>query len=82
MVHQVRSSVIGSSARGFFCARDSSNRSATSSSVPAPNTANAISAMRQPRYCASRPPSGALAQAITPRPVRPLDMMRAPSTGA
>jgi hypothetical protein len=38
--------------------------------------------MRHPKRSESRPPTGALAQAITPRPVRPLDITLAPSAGA
>jgi hypothetical protein len=59
----------------------SSKRNAISASVAAPNTATPSSVARQPNRSDSRPPSGALAQAITPRPLRPLDMARAASTG-
>ena len=47
----------------------------------APNTANANRAIRQPNQPDSNPPSGAETQAITPRPVSPLDITRVPSTG-
>jgi hypothetical protein len=67
--------------RRFAGGTVSSKRSAISASVAAPNTATPSSVARQPNRSDSRPPSGALAQAITPRPLRPLDMARAASTG-
>ena len=81
MCRQVRSSVAGRSACGFFCRKVSLKRKAISASVQTPNSVTASSAARQPYSCDRRPPSGALMQASTPRPLKPLDMMRAPSVG-
>ena len=82
LLEHVVTRVRGSSARGFFSVRVSSKRSTIVASAIAPNTSSASSAARQLKMSDSRPPSGALAQAITPRPVSPRDMARAAATGA
>ncbi len=79
---QVRSSTAGRSACGLGWRRLSSKRHSTSAIVAAPNRASTPKAARQPIQSDNKPPSGALMQASTPKPVRPLDIMRAPSTGA
>ncbi|OPZ03915.1 MAG: hypothetical protein BWZ09_02149 [Alphaproteobacteria bacterium ADurb.BinA305] len=81
MVIQVRTSVAGRSASGSGRCRVSSKRSAISASVAAPNSASADKALRQPKNSASTPPSGMLRQAITPSPVSPLLIARAPISG-
>ena len=78
---QVRASVAGRRARGLSRGTDSWKRSATTASATQPNTTRAASAKRQPSRSVSKPPIGAAVQAITPRPLMPRDMTRAPISG-
>ena len=81
MLPQVRSKADGCSASGLRRASVSVNVSPTTPRQAAPKTATANSATRQSNRSDSRPPNGAHRQAMMPSPLKPLDMVRAPSAG-
>ena len=79
---QLRSTRAGRVASGSRRGTVSGRRSATCSSVTAPNTASSSSVARQPKASTIRPPTSGESTAIRPRPVSARDIMRAPAAGS